>query len=144
MLGIEMARAASIARTVSSRSTSWREPDTATMPREFCDRMWLPEIPTNADRTLSPESRSAASTALMTDWTVRSMSMTTPLRSPSEGAWPIPMTSTPRWLISPMSTQTFVVPMSMATRTGCSDTGAASHTFSPHPPERSTRESGDG
>ena len=83
--------------------------------------MWLPEMPTNADLTFSPEIRSAASTALVTDCTVRSMSMTTPLRSPSDAARPIPMTSTPpRAAISPMRTHTFVVPMSMATSTVCS------------------------
>src|SRR5438552_1120456 len=42
---METARAASIARTVSPRSTSCREePETATMPREFSEAMWLPEV----------------------------------------------------------------------------------------------------
>src|SRR5206468_6211360 len=119
VFGIDTARAASIARTVSSRVTSCWRPDTAIIPREFCEPTCMPEMPTNAERTLRPERRSAASTAAATDWTVRSISMTTPFRRPSEGACPIPITSTLplRPPTSPMSTQTFVVPMSIATTT---------------------------
>src|SRR6266849_839634 len=124
VFGIDTARAASIARRVSSRVTSCWRPDTAIIPREFCEPTCMPEMPTNAERTLRPERRSAASTAAATDWTVRSMSMTTPLRRPSEGACPMPMTSTPplRPPTSPMSTQTCVVPMSIATSTDWSVT----------------------
>src|SRR5258708_6865923 len=134
VFGIDTARAASIARRVSSRPTSRWCPDTATMPREFCELMWFPEIPTNADRTLNPDRRSAASTAAATDCTVRSMSITTPLRSPSDGAWPKPMTSMPPLReTSPMRTQTFVVPTSMETRTVCSGIRRSSRQFSPAP-----------
>src|SRR2546428_9678541 len=60
--------------------------------------------------------------------------MRPPLRGPAAGAWPMPMTSPPpRAVSSPMRTQTFVVPMSIATSTGWSGT-AASHTFSPRFP----------
>src|SRR5687767_5328060 len=119
VLGIDTSRAASIARTVSSLVTSCWRLDTATIPREFWVPTCIPEIPTNAERTLRPERRSAASTAAATDWTVRSISITTPLRRPSEGACPMPMTSTPplRPPTSPMSTHTLVVPISIATST---------------------------
>src|SRR5258708_9697362 len=91
-------------------------------------------MPTNADRTLNPERRSAASTALVTDWTVRSMSMTTPLRRPSDGAWPKPMTSIPPLrATSPMRTQPFVGPTSLETRTVCSGIRRSSRQFSPAP-----------
>ncbi len=120
MFGMLTARAASMARCVSSSATS-RWPEIATMPREFWELTWLPLTPTSADRTLYPDMRSAASMAAVTPCTVRSMSMTTPLRSPSDGALPIPMTfAPPRSSSSPMSAHTFVVPMSIATITGCS------------------------
>jgi hypothetical protein len=67
---------------------------------------------------------SADSTAFWMDFTVLSMLITTPRRSPREGVVPTPRISRlPVSLIAPTMAQTFVVPMSNPTISSSPATG---------------------
>src|SRR2546423_14706719 len=113
-LGTETARAASMTRLTSSWAISRLGRATAIMPRLFWLSTCVPAIPTNADSTLWPHMRCAASTAWVMPRTVFSMLTTTPRRSPSDGASPNPTMLRPRSVGSPTTQQILVVPISSA------------------------------
>ena len=116
--GRATALAASMTRSMSWRVTSRFLPAMAMTPRLLIPLMWPPAIPTKADRISTPAISSASSTARRMESTVASMLTTTPLRSPRDGLWPRPMTSTtPLPFFSATMAQTFVVPMSRPTIT---------------------------
>src|SRR5690625_3131153 len=106
------ARALSTVRSTSPRVISWLRL-MAAIPWLVIALRWVPAIPTQALRGVTPATRPAASTDCLTDSMVRSRFTTTPLRNPSLGTVPSPMmSSTPSLAISPMTVQILVVPMS--------------------------------
>src|ERR1700720_3053391 len=112
--GTETARAASITRLTSSCPISRSERATAITPRLFWLRTCVPAIPTNADSSLWPHIRCAASTAWLMPRTVFSILTTTPRRRPSDGDSPTPTMFMPRSVGSPTTQQILVVPISNA------------------------------
>src|SRR3954447_13267007 len=123
LLGIDTARATSIARLMSSRVTSRWCAVTATWPVEFRLSTCWPPTPTKARSIFQPDSRSARSTASVMERTVWSMLTTTPLRSPLVSTVPWPITvRRPSRLTSPIRAQTLDVPTSMPTRTASRST----------------------
>ena len=123
LLGMETARATSIARLMSSRVTSRWCAVTATWPVELRLSTCWPPTPTKARSIFQPDSRSARSTASAIDRTDWSMLTTTPLRRPVVGTVPWPMmVRRPSRLTSPMSAQTLDVPTSMPTSTASRST----------------------
>ena len=115
-MGIATAFAASTTRSTSAGPISLSLRDTAITPRLLMLRMWSPAIPAYTPRTGTPAMRWASSTARWMLPTVFSRSTTTPRRSPSLGALPMPTTrSSPLPLWSAMMHEIFVVPMSSPT-----------------------------
>src|ERR1700694_1843403 len=122
------ARDASTTRRTSSSPISWSDLATATTPVEFCELRWPPARETTTDSIRWPAMRSAASAAAWIDAMVFSRLTTTPLRRPSEGLSPTPMTVTgaPGSSDSPLTTGTRLVPRSRPTvRFRRDKTGAA-------------------
>ena len=106
------ARAASTARATSMAVTSRVRPWIATTPWLLIPRMCPPPIDTYTASTSTPAACSASEIARLIASTVDSTLATTPFRSPREACWPIPITSTPVGVTSPMTAQTLVVPTS--------------------------------
>ena len=117
--GMATVRAASMTRSTSRWLMSRSLLATATTPRLLTDRMCWPASPAKTESTLCPAIRSAARTALSMALTVLSRFTITPLRSPSEGTSPTPITlisssgAPGSWLA--MTQQTLVLPMSRPT-----------------------------
>src|SRR5713101_1256356 len=85
---------ASTTRCTSSSPISWSGRATATTPVEFCDQRCVPARETTTDSMRWPAIRSAVTAAAWMAAIVLSRVTTTPLRRPSEGLSPTPMTLT--------------------------------------------------
>src|SRR5713226_4099238 len=111
------ARDASTTRCTSSSPISRSPLATATTPVEFCDHRCVPPTETTTDSIRCPAMRSAATAEAWMDAIVLSRLTTTPLRRPSDGLSPTPMTLTgpPRSSDSAMTTATRLVPRSRPT-----------------------------
>src|SRR5687767_5841234 len=91
------------------------------MPGELRHSVWLPETLAYTLRISQPAISSASSIARWIDWTVDSMSTTTPRFMPRDSCEPMPITSI-SWPgeYSPTSAVTFEVPMSRPTMSALS------------------------
>src|SRR5688572_4822420 len=86
------------------------------MPCELRHWMWLPEIEAYTERISQPAISSASSIARWIDWTVDSISTTTPRLRPRDSCEPMPITSMGLpGEYSPTSATTLEVPMSRPT-----------------------------
>src|SRR6202795_2346127 len=96
---------------------SWSGGATATTPVEFCDQRWVPARETTTDSIRWPAMRSAVTAAAWMAAIVLSRFTTTPLRRPSEGLSPTPMTlkGAPGSSDSAITTATRLVPRSRPT-----------------------------
>src|ERR1700693_4498340 len=108
---------ASTTRWTSSSPISWSGRATATTPVEFCDHRCVPARETTTDSMRWPAIRSAVTAAAWMAAIVLSRFTTTPLRRPSEGLSPTPMTLTgaPGSSDSAITTATRLVPRSRPT-----------------------------
>src|SRR6476660_9327468 len=111
-----MLRAASTARRTSSRSMSRGRCPRVTPPRLLTPRTWLPATPISADSTGTLATPSASSTARRMELTVESRLTINPLRRPFDSAAPNARNFTWSSLISAISTEVLVLPMSSPTR----------------------------
>ncbi len=112
-MGIATALAASMTRAMSEGPTS---PFLmATMPWLLSPWMCPPAMPAKTLEISQPAMLAASPTACLMAATVLSMWVTTPLRSPLDGAVPRPMTSIPLSFTSPTRATILVVPISSPT-----------------------------